>query len=231
MRIEDLNWMDVENYLKNDNRLMLVMGACEQHGYLSMLTDVKIPLAIADAASERTGVPVAPELNYGVSPYFIDFPGTISLRLQTFLHMIEDIVRCVYHQGFHRLLVLNGHGGNTPAQTLLYELANDLPDLSIEWYAWWMTPNVLAVAEKFDLIPYHAAWSEAFPFVRVAPLPDGFKEPVELGRITDAKTARQLYGDGVFGGQYKAQPEVMEQIFNAAVEDVVPLLERLQNTS
>ena len=88
MRFEDLNWMDLEGYLKNDNRLMLVIGACEQHGYLSMLTDVKIPLAIADAASERTGVPVAPEINLGVSPYFIDYPGTISLRLQTFQNMI-----------------------------------------------------------------------------------------------------------------------------------------------
>jgi hypothetical protein len=34
MRFEDLNWMDVENYLKTDDRLMLVVGACEEHGYL-----------------------------------------------------------------------------------------------------------------------------------------------------------------------------------------------------
>ena len=33
MRIEDLNWMDVEKYLKQDDRLILVIGACEQHGY------------------------------------------------------------------------------------------------------------------------------------------------------------------------------------------------------
>ncbi len=43
MRIEDLNWMDVEEYLKHDDRLILVVGACEQHGYLSLLSDVKIP--------------------------------------------------------------------------------------------------------------------------------------------------------------------------------------------
>ena len=49
MRSEDLNWMDVENYLKTDDRLMLVTGACEQHGYLSLLTDVKIPMALATA--------------------------------------------------------------------------------------------------------------------------------------------------------------------------------------
>jgi len=70
MRIEDLNWMDVENYLKQDDRLILVIGACEQHGYLSLLTDIRIPLALADAASQQAGVLVAPPLNYGASPYF-----------------------------------------------------------------------------------------------------------------------------------------------------------------
>lgn len=33
MRFEDLNWMDVENYLKTDDRLMLVVGACEEHAH------------------------------------------------------------------------------------------------------------------------------------------------------------------------------------------------------
>ena len=60
MRLEELNWMDVEAYLKKDNRLMLVLGACEQHGYLSLLTDTLIPLALADAAAQQSGVPVAP---------------------------------------------------------------------------------------------------------------------------------------------------------------------------
>ena len=83
MRFEELNWFDVENYLENDDRIMLVFGACEQHGYLSLLTDSKIPLAMADAASQKTGVLVGPALNFGASPYFLAYPGTISLRLST----------------------------------------------------------------------------------------------------------------------------------------------------
>ena len=93
MRIEDLNWMDVEGYLKHDDRLMLVVGACEQHGYLSLLADVKIPLALADAASTRTGILVAPPMNFGSSPYFLTYPGTFSLRLSTLMDALEDIVR------------------------------------------------------------------------------------------------------------------------------------------
>ena len=71
MRFEDLNWMDVEEYLKQDDRLMIVLGACEQHGYLSLLTDVRIPLTLADAASKQTGVLIAPPINFGISPYFL----------------------------------------------------------------------------------------------------------------------------------------------------------------
>jgi len=51
VRFDELNWMDVERYLESDDRLMIVLGACEQHAYLSLATDVKVPLALADAAS------------------------------------------------------------------------------------------------------------------------------------------------------------------------------------
>ncbi len=83
MRLEDLNWMDVEKYLEHEDRLMLVTGATEQHGYLSLLTDIKVPLALADAASQATGVLVAPPLNFGISTYFLAYPGTLSLRAST----------------------------------------------------------------------------------------------------------------------------------------------------
>ena len=56
MKFEDLNWMQVEEYLKTDDRLILVLGACEQHGYLSLMTDVKIPMALAEEASRQSGV-------------------------------------------------------------------------------------------------------------------------------------------------------------------------------
>ena len=63
MLFEDLNWMDVEEYLKCDDRIVLVTGSCEQHGYLSLLSDVRQPMAIATAAAERENVLVAPPLN------------------------------------------------------------------------------------------------------------------------------------------------------------------------
>lgn len=225
MRLEDLNWMDVEQYLKTDDRLLVVLGACEQHGYLSLLTDIKIPLALADAASRATGVPVAPSLNFGVSPDFASYPGSISLRVQTFLSVVEDLTRSVHAQGFKRLLFVNGHGGNTPATTLLRELVNALPGLQADWYAWWLAPAVKAVMAEAQLEGYHANWEEAFAFCRVADLPDGAKPPVSAPRaILNAAESRALYGDGVFGGRYQPDESVLQQMFSAAVADLVAKL-------
>ena len=226
MRIEDLNWMDVEEYLKHDDRLILVIGACEQHGYLSLLTDMKIPLALADAASKQTGVLVAPPLNFGASPYFVSYPGTFSLRLATLLDAVEDIVRSAYRQGFRRFLILNGHGGNNGVKLRLGELANELSDLKMQWYAWWMAHSVEEVAIRHEIKPEHANWLEAFPFTIVTELPEGEKAPPHVpSDMMNAKTAREVYGDGSFGGRYRVPEEVMREIFDAAQADIQQLLE------
>lgn len=225
MRSEDLNWMDVERYLEQDDRLMLVLGSSEQHAYLSLLTDVKVPLALADAASEETAVLVAAPLNFGCSPYFLKYPGTLSLRVSTLMDIVEDLVRSAYGQGFRRILVLNGHGGNDPARGRLYEVAAELPGLRIAWYAWWTSHSVDAVAQRRGLKPRHANWLEAFPFTIVSEMPGEEKTPPYIPGLLAPEEARQVYGDGSFGGPYQVEQEIMDELFDAALKDVLHLLE------
>jgi creatinine amidohydrolase len=224
MRYEELNWFDVEHYLQGEDRLILVLGSCEQHGYLSLLTDVKIPLALADAASQQSGVLVAPPLNFGSSPYFLAYPGTLSLRASTLLDLVEDLVRSAYSQGFRRMLLLNGHGGNDPARARLFELANQLDDLRLAWYAWWNSHSVQAVAQVHSLRPSHASWLEAFPFTKVSDLPPGEKIPPRVPGLMNAEEARRVYEDGVFGGPYEVEQSIMDEVFAAALADVMQLL-------
>lgn len=225
MRLEDLNWMDVEKYLQQEDRLLMVIGATEQHGYLSLLTDIKIPLALADSASQATGVMVAPPLNFGVSPYFLAYPGTLSLRVSTFIAAVEDIVRAAYRHGFKRILILNGHGGNSAARNHLHEVNNDLPELKLNWYDWWTSHSVEAVAIQHEIKPAHANWLEAFPFTITGDMPKGNKTPPKVpGAIMDKGTAREVYGDGSFGGPYRVSDEIMHEVFAAALEDILQLL-------
>lgn len=221
MHLADQNWMQVEAYLRADDRLMLVVGACEQHGYLSLLTDIKIPLALAEAAAAETGVLVAPPLSFGISPSFAAYPGTLSLRTRTFLRVVEDLVRAAHGQGFRRLLFVNGHGGNAPATAVLTELLAELPHLDARWFSWWTCPAVTSAAEAAGLKSYHAGWIEAFPFCRVAALPAGEKAPVDAGTPRSPRRAREAYGDGVFGGPYAADEELLQRVFDAAVAELV----------
>ena len=224
MRFEDLNWMDIRSYLEQDDRIILVLGATEQHGYLSLLTDIKIPLALADAAAAESGILVAPPLNFGCSPYFLEYPGTISFRSSTLMAAIEDMLDSLTSAGFKRILVLNGHGGNAPAKAFLSEYLNSHPGVRINWYEWWQSHSVEEICVKHQLKPAHANWLEAFPFTRVADLPQEPKTPPMVPGLMDAKMARQVYGDGSFGGRYQANDEVMSEIFAACLQDIRLLL-------
>jgi creatinine amidohydrolase len=228
MKLDDMNWMGVESYLQSERRLMIVLGACEQHGYLSLASDTRIPMALAEAASQRSGVLIAPPLAYGVSPYFTAYPGTVSLKLTTYLMVFQELVEEFHRQGFSRLLILNGHGGNDPAADQLNELVNPHPDLRLRWYAWWEADSVAAVARAHDLTLAHANWSEAFDFTRVADLPEEVKPPFQSQDWLSAEGMRQNLGDGCFGGTYQSSDEVMQQLFEAAVSDVLKLLDELK---
>ncbi len=191
MRFSDINWMDVERYLQQDDRIIIVLGATEQHGYLSLLTDTRIPMALADAASQQTGVLIGPELNFGVCPYFLSYPGTISLRSESLLMIAEDIITSLYQHGFRRILILNGHGGNEIAREKMVEISNRHEDLRIIWYAWWMSNSVSALAAKYSLSPDHASWMEAFSFTRVSEMPTHEKPPVSYIGLLNATQSRK----------------------------------------
>jgi creatinine amidohydrolase len=138
---------------------------------------------------------------------------------------VEDIIRSAHGQGFKRILVLNGHGGNSGLKARLTELANALPELNVQWYAWWMAHSVEEVAIRHTIKPSHANWLEAFPFTIVADLPDREKTPPRVpSEILDAKTAREVYGDGSFGGRYRVAETTMQEVFDAALQDILQLL-------
>ena len=222
MHFEDTNWQGIEDYLKQDDRVMVVLGACEQHAWLSLLTDTKIPLALAGAASKLSGVVVAPPLNFGISPYFLSSQGTISIQVGTYVHLVEDILRSLYGYGFKRVLILNGHGGNTPAKSHLSSLVNILPDLRIRWYSWWTSPSVVRFSTENGLTNQHANWEENFTFTRVANSPS-YRKPIveETNEILSAPATRALAMDGSYGGDYQISDQLMQKMFDLCLADVL----------
>ena len=78
---------------------------------------------------------------------------------------------------------------------------------------------------KYNLKPKHANWLEAFPFTVVSEMPKEPKlSPMVPSSIMDSETAREVYGDGSFGGEYFVDNAIMSEMFNAAVEDILMML-------
>src|SRR5436305_1249570 len=102
MKISSLNWMQVEDYLKHDDRAVIPLGSIEQHSYLSLATDAILAERVAVEAAEPLKVAVFPVLAYGITPYFLEFPGSVSLRVATYLSVVGDILDSLYGQGFRR---------------------------------------------------------------------------------------------------------------------------------
>jgi len=226
--LASMNWMQVEAYLESDDRLILVLGSCEQHGYLSLQSDTRTPEAIAAEASTRTGVLVAPAVPYGYSSFFGAYPGTLSISMPTLTALVREVIVAAYQQGFRGILVTTGHGGNFPVWTALGELVSELPGLRVDLQAWWESAKVEAVLKQHGLKVFHAGGVEAFPVNRVAPLPEGAKPEVPDHGILAPAELRRLAGDGVFGGPYVLADSVYDELLEAAVVDTVERLERLR---
>ncbi len=229
--LANMNWMQVEAYLQTDDRLILVLGACEQHGYLSLQSDTRIPETIVAKAAQRAGVLVAPAMPFGYSSFFAAYPGTLSVGMSTLSAVVRDVIQAAYQQGFRGILVTTGHGGNFPVWTVLGELVSELPGLRIDLQAWWETAPVEAVLKRHGLKVHHAGGAEAFAFNRVAPLPEGEKAEVPDRGILTPPELRRLAGDGVFGGPYVFPEAVYAELLEAAVGDTVERLERLRSAA
>src|SRR5947199_192888 len=91
------------------------------------------------AATARGGGcgPVSPVVSYGITPYFTAYPGTVTLRSATFLSLVREILEGISEAGFRRILIVNGHGGNAPAQALAAEWAAEHPGARIQFHNWW----------------------------------------------------------------------------------------------
>jgi creatinine amidohydrolase len=231
VRIADMNWMQVDEYLRHDDRAVLPLGSTEQHSYLRLVVDCILPERVAAEAAEPLGVPVFPVLPYGVTPYFRDFPGSISLRVETHLRVVRDILDSMEHSGFRRILIVNGHGGNGAVQQFAQEWAAEHADCRVIFHNWWNAPRTWAKVQAIDPVASHGSWMENFPWTRLSPpaagMPATQRPMVDLDRVRllDPASLREYLGDGNYGGMYQRSDDEMLALWQVAVEETRALLD------
>jgi creatinine amidohydrolase len=230
MKISDMNWMQVEDYLKRDDRCVLPLGSTEQHAYLSLSVDSILAERMALESTAASGVPVFPVLAYGITPYFRAYPGSVTLRVQTYLSVVRDVLDGLLEQGFKRILIVNGHGGNSPAQGFAGEWMADHPGTQVMFHNWWNAPATWAKVQEIDPVASHASWMENFPWTRLEGVtpPTNQKAMADFSRLRllEPKKLREYLNDGNYGGLYQRPDEDMHALWAVAVQETRELLEQ-----
>ncbi|MQA85559.1 MAG: mycofactocin biosynthesis peptidyl-dipeptidase MftE [Streptosporangiales bacterium] len=237
-------WHASPDHGSQPRRIVLVpCGAVEQHGpHLPVGTDAWIAAAVAaQVAAARHRVLVGEPLAYGCSGHHRAFPGTVALRVSTFVDLVADVATCLARDGDVPVFV-NGHGGNrSPLSAALqglsdegieawalsyFELIEDevaaaLPDhhgcvghacaleTSLVWHLW---PD----AVHADRIPGPAAggaWPDPFLYSR--------------DRVVRHRRFETLDPSGVVGDPSRADPALGARLFQAAVERVGEVVDRI----
>lgn len=117
-----MTWPEVNEVIAEGRVAVIPVGAIEQHGYhLPVDTDNLFVDQICSRAAERAPdlMVVLPVIHYGFNDHNMDFPGTISIKMQHFIDYCFDVGASLAYHGFRRILYLNGHGSNGPLCNLI----------------------------------------------------------------------------------------------------------------
>jgi creatinine amidohydrolase len=230
MRIEDMTWAQVEALVKVEKRAILPLGSVEQHGKLSLGVDMILAHKISIDAAEPLGVPVYPALPYGVAPYFAAYPGTVTLGMETYLRVVGDLLNSMYRSGHKKIMIVNGHGGNSFVSGFAQEWLMTHQDALVKVHNWWSAPETWKMVQDTEKGSSHASWMENFPWTEIAGAEYNTttsKDPIDLDmmRQLNHQGAREIIKDGNFGGREQRDRKTMEKIWDMAVKETRSILE------
>jgi creatinine amidohydrolase len=226
-------------------------GAIEQHGpHLPLDTDSFLCTSVAEAAADRARelgpVLVAPTVCYGSSAHHMAFPGTLTLRPETFGQTVAEICTSLARHGLRRQLVVNGHGGNTALLAgVVQQLGFDAPVHALAVDYWALAKAVIAeVRESGPGGMAHACEFETSLMLHLRPgsvrrdriareIPEP-RYPSERFDLFESRglsahwKTHELSRTGVMGAPDLATEEKGRRLFEACVQGLAALVEELR---
>ena len=249
----ELTWPEVKEAAAAGKVAVVPVATLEDHGlHLPIDTDVRLCVAACEravAGAADRAVLVAP-INHGYSPHHMDFPGAITIGAETFLRYGVDVCKSLAHHGFKRVLIVNGHGSNTPFVDIIARLAVVETGILAAAVNYWAAPGVREVAEglrESDKIGgmNHACEFETSIYLALRPdLVEMTKAVRELSHRPTKNYWTDLSGgdgplvmmehwsalseSGVMGDPTKATAEKGEQLLEAAARGIVELIDEMR---
>lgn len=244
-------WPEIAK-LKEQNCVIIVpFGATEEHGYhLPLDVDTEIVINLCRAAAEQTKKDVIlPPIPFGFESHHMGFPGTIDIPATVLMSFGLAVTESLAKHGFRHILLVNGHGSNRPIVELIArQTIINYPGVLCASLSWWELHQVRQAASKVltDAPTAHSCELETSLYLylhkdrvdlgKAQPdamgdrsphfwddllgrRPDGFASPVQLMEYWHTRTK-----SGVLGDPTVATEEKGRQIFEAAVDDLVDVL-------
>jgi creatinine amidohydrolase len=250
MRYGERTWTEIGDL--TDRVAVLPLGSMEQHGHhLPLLTDSMIGEEILRRAEDALGDAAVflPMFWIGASDHHRAYPGTVTVNVETYTHVVGDMLESLIRSGFERVLVLNSHGGNIlPGRRAVYDVRTRHHDRNELWlvFATWFelaAPQVAALTQLEQRRVSHASELETSMILRLRPelvdmdvargavhdFESAFYSPDSRGALRvavypplDARTV-----SGALGKPELATADKGEALYEAAVGEVVALVREI----
>lgn len=241
-----MTWPEAKATLAETDIAIIPVGSTEQHGpALPVDTDAFEADAFAQAVAERlwprVKTLVTPLVSYGVSPHHMPFAGTITLRAETLIDLIVDIGLSLAKHGVKKIVVMNSHGGNTPALSIALRKLYDTGLWCVQ-VAWW---EIVADLVKQTFAPpyFHAddmetsvAWGLGQRVLQDRRVDEPGREPIpgytratmfaEPPNFSPVFDMTEYTDSGTIGNAKRANPETGKRIADAAVQRMAAFIEK-----
>lgn len=214
---EQMRRGEIEEAAKAGAVVIIPAGAIEQHGnHLPINTDTNCCFNIAERAAELIDdfpVLVTPPIWCGYSPDHIKYPGTITLKLHTYIDVLTEVATSIAAHGFKKIFFLNGHGGNAGViSSMRVKLMNEdrIVASCIGYTYWRLIDQELEAISEADFRIGHSGEVETSLQLYLQP------------ELVDKETAS--WASGVLGDPAKGTYEKGRRLFEAVVTAVVKVL-------
>ncbi len=252
-RYGEMTWPEVKDAAAAERVAVIPIATIEDHGlHLPIDTDLRLCTAVCEEAVSRAAdrAVLVPAINHGYSPHHMDFPGAITIGAETLIRYGVDVCKSLAHHGFKRMLIVNGHGSNTPFVDIIARLTVVESGALAAAVNYWAAPGVREVAESLRESEKiggmnHACEFETSLYLALAPdLVDMSKAVHELSHRPSKNYWTDLIGGdgplammepwsalsetGVMGDPTKATAGKGRKLLDAAANGIVELIDELR---
>lgn len=244
-RYNRLTWEEMNDAIEKQKLVVLPTGSTEQHGrHLPLDTDTFLCETVCLEVGRRLPdkVLILPPVPFGLNRHHFDFPGTIHIQPEVFIAFCLNITKSLAYHGFEKILLVNGHGSNTPLVDLVARrtvLETNSLCFATNYFAFLLAAfepvretEVIAHADELETSLYLHLAGERVRLERAERGDDRRGEFLSSDSTNPHVRFNDYWGrwtqSGVHGDPTRATAEKGRILFEAAVEGLVKLVDELR---